>query len=138
MSRNFPELDVDDAARLLVGIPGISLSSVDVQVPGLVLLTGNRFSSSLLSLLTMNDTSCPVYNIGRRMMLTSNSMDHLSRRPLKVAYIWSLSSRSHAKYETCFLPNSENGSFLIKCTDVKPARGLFPQIPIRVFTTGPA
>ena len=132
---NFPDLDIDCAARLLVGIPEKSLSSFDPQVPALVLLTSNRFSSGLLSLLTMNDLSCPVYNIGRRMMraiLTSKAVDYLSQNPLEVAYIWSLSCRSHTKKEICFFPNHVNCSFSIECADVKPAR-LFPDTDSSIY-----
>ena len=116
--------DRNDAALLLLGVAENTLQSFTRQVPSLIMLRNKLFTSSLVALLSIDDSDHPVYTDGRdlmRTMLTSKTEnDHV---PLEILYFWALSCRSSVSKELKFPPLAIR--FQIKCKALLPSR-LFP------------
>ena len=87
-----------------------TLSSFDGRVPNIVLISGDFFSSSLETLLTLSCPACPIYEAGKKLLrfvLSSASVYYSSTNAtLEAAYAWTLSVRSYMDSDITFFDSA--------------------------------
>ena len=108
--------------RLLLGINEENLASFEGQVPDIVMIRNNFFSSSLETLLKLRCPSCPFYEVGKVILhsvLSSTSVhDYSTSKPLEAAYAWTLSVTSNLDKHIKLLASV----FIIKCEELVSGR----------------